>query len=408
MAELSPDEKSIIEDHSLSDSVHDLRGMLQEAENIYASRLISKDGSVDSLNKLYQNAISKLFSALLGEDAAFKLRSRITNQNVDSDLADLYKGLRRAPFSYEHYRPLTQLVVNKAADTDIWKAVFDLTAAVSSTPPASVPPSSDATPVRFTSSSQKGAEQTRRLVEGRIFEEIQGCTFRGVGGFIAKYFEGTAWDTRVAALCDRALNPPSDWAEFPNPPTQGKVLEWWFRLQAELLPEARSVYFSTKSKADLTGSEAKRQVDLLLKARAAGNPNEKHDWRDIHVVGELKESSDEIKTKGTLLQLARYVREVFIAQPTRRFVHAFAVCGTKMEAWVFDRSGPYSSGIFDIREDMKQFLHVILGYAMMSDGELGLDTFMASGQDGKQAITVDAAGTAKDTTMQLDRIPLSS
>ncbi|KAI1954740.1 hypothetical protein LOZ58_006909, partial [Ophidiomyces ophidiicola] len=76
MAELSPDEKSIIEDHSLSDSVHDLRGMLQEAENIYVSRLISYNGSVDSLNKLYQNAISKLLYALLGEDAAFNLRSR--------------------------------------------------------------------------------------------------------------------------------------------------------------------------------------------------------------------------------------------------------------------------------------------------------------------------------------------
>ncbi|KAI1954742.1 hypothetical protein LOZ58_006907, partial [Ophidiomyces ophidiicola] len=174
MAELSLDEKSIIDDHSLSDSVHDLRALLQEAENIYASRLISKDGSVDSLNKLYQNAISKLLYALQGEDAAFNLRSRSADHNVASDLADLFKRLQRAPFHYEHYRPLTQLVVNKATDTDIWTAVFNLTAVVSSsTPPATVPPSSDATPVRFTSSSQKGAEQTRRLVEGRIFEEIQ-------------------------------------------------------------------------------------------------------------------------------------------------------------------------------------------------------------------------------------------
>ncbi|KAI1969878.1 hypothetical protein LOZ53_006367 [Ophidiomyces ophidiicola] len=409
MTELSPDENSIIEHHSLNHLVHDLRGLLEEAENIYASRLISYDGSIDSLDTLYQNAISKLILALQGQDAAFNLRSRIADQKVDSDLAELYLGLRRAPFSYEHYQPLIQLVVNNAADTDIWKAVFDLIAATSSsTPPATVPPSSDATPVRFTSSSQKGAEQTRLLVEGRIFEEIQDCTFRGVGGFIAKYFEGTTWNTRVGALCERALNSSSDWAEFPNPPTQENVLEWWFRLQVEFLPEARSVYFSTRNKADLTGSEAERQVDLLLKARTAGNPNEKHDWRDIYVVGELKKSSDEIQTKGTLLQLARYVREVFIAQPTRRFVHAFAVCGAKMEAWVFDRSGPYSSGIFNIRENMKQFLHVILGYAMMSDEELGLETFMASGLDGKQAITVNATGTGKDTTIQLDRVPISS
>ncbi|KAI1906870.1 hypothetical protein LOZ65_006819 [Ophidiomyces ophidiicola] len=122
MVELSPDEKSIIEDHSLSDLVHDLCGLLQEAENIYASRLILNDGSVDSLDKLYQNAISKLLYALQGEDAAFNLRSRSADHNVASDLADLFKRLQRAPFYYEHYRPLTQLVVNKAADTDIWTA----------------------------------------------------------------------------------------------------------------------------------------------------------------------------------------------------------------------------------------------------------------------------------------------
>jgi hypothetical protein len=133
----------------------------------------------------------------------------------------------------------------------------------------------------------------------------------------------------------------------PIPPIQNDVLDWLFRFQDELLSDARGVYFTTTSKKDLIGSDAERQVDLLLKAKSEGGSQTKHDWKDIRVVGELKQSEQEIRTKSTLLQISRYVRDVFTAQPTRRFVHAFAVCRTKMEAWVFDRSGPYSSGVLD-------------------------------------------------------------
>ncbi|EFW18588.1 hypothetical protein D8B26_005348 [Coccidioides posadasii str. Silveira] len=353
MAELSPDEKSIIKDYPLAGSLDDLCGLLQEAEPMYESRQISSDATIDRLDRLYQNALSKLLHGLLGADAAFNLRSRIADQNVDSDLADLFKRIRRGHLRYDHCRPLVRLVIHKAPDVDIWKAVFDLIATV----PRQTPPAS----------SQKGPEQTRRLVEGRIFEEIHSCTFRGVEGFLTKYFERTDWSAQADAIWQRVLDPASDgnWAKFPNPPVRKDVLEWGFRLQDDLLSDARSVCFSTTSKADLVGSDAERQVDPLLRARVQGDSGEKHDWKDICVVGELKQSSDEIRTKDTLLQLALYVREVFIAQPTRLFVHAFAVCGTKFEAWVFDRSGPYSSGVLDIYEDVKQFFRVILGYAML-------------------------------------------
>ncbi|TPX23173.1 hypothetical protein DIZ76_012498 [Coccidioides immitis] len=76
-----------------------------------------------------------------------------------------------------------------------------------------------------------------------------------------------------------------------------------------------------------------------------------------------------------LLQLAHYVQEVFITQPACWFVHAFMVCGTNMEAWMFNHSGPYSSGVFDVYKNAACFFQMVLGYAMMSDEELGLDTF---------------------------------
>lgn len=101
----------------------------------------------------------------------------------------------------------------------------------------------------------------------------------------------------------------------------------------------------------------------------------KHDWKDVRVIGELKRSKWPFKK--ILLQLARYIRDVWTAQPTRRFIHGFFLHGTTMELWVFDRSGCYSSGEFDINKEPEQFIRAIAGYTMMSDEELVLDTLLS-------------------------------
>ncbi|KMP10223.1 hypothetical protein CIRG_09904 [Coccidioides immitis RMSCC 2394] len=56
-------------------------------------------------------------------------------------------------------------------------------------------------------------------------------------------------------------------------------------------------YFSTASKADLTGSKVERQVDLLLRARGASLSQTKHDWKNILVVGELKGTRSQQKLR---------------------------------------------------------------------------------------------------------------
>ncbi|OJD18750.1 hypothetical protein ACJ73_08693 [Blastomyces percursus] len=398
MAGLSQEDRNIINNHRLTNLVDRLQGALQDAEKIYESRPIYDES-------LYRNAISKLLYTLQGEDAAYNLPSRINDGDVASDLAQLFERLRKAKenFRYDDYRPLVNLVIQRPPtesendetwNFDVWKAVFTLIDTIPrSTPPASVPPSFDGTPVKSTSSSQKGSEQTRELVDPRIFEEIRSCTFRDVQGFFDKYFEKKDWSSKADAVCQRVLAPGSDgnWAQFPNPPTQSAVLAWWFRLQEDLLTESRGIYYTTASKADLTGSKAERQVDLLLRASGANSSQNKHDWRDI-------------LTKGILPQMSRYVREVFVAQATRRFVHAFAVCGTKMEAWVFDHSGPYSSGIIDVHADSRRFFQLLVGYTMMSDEELGLDTFVAKDEDGNKSITVKWPGNSEGKNVRLGEI----
>ncbi|EFW21145.1 conserved hypothetical protein [Coccidioides posadasii str. Silveira] len=271
MAELSPDEKSIIKDYLLAGSLDNVCGLLQEAEAIYETRQISSDNAIDSLDQLYQN---------------------------------LFKHLQRPRFNHDYhcYRPLVRLVIQKAADTDIWKAVYDLIATVfRETPLASVLPLFDATPVRFISVSQKGTEQMCQL------------------DFFTKYFEGKDWSVRADAICQCVLESGSnsEWARFSDPPVQNAVLDWWLWFQDNFLLNARGVYF------------------------LVGDLGEIHDWKNICVIGELKKSSDEIQTKSMLLQLACYVQEVFITKPAHQFMHVFVVCGTNMKVWMFDCSGPY-------------------------------------------------------------------
>ncbi|EDN11221.1 predicted protein [Histoplasma mississippiense (nom. inval.)] len=371
MAGLSQEDRIIIKNHPLTNLVDRLQDALQEAERIYESRLIFYNGAVDSLDQLFQNVISKLVYTLQGEGAAYSLPSRINDGNMASDLAQLFERLQKAKetFRYNDYQPLVHLIIQRPStesqnaepwNFDVWKAVFTLidTLPQRTTPPASVPPSFDSTPVKSTSSSQKGSEQTHPDSDG-------------------------------------------NWAQFPDPPSQDNVLAWWFRLQEDLLSESRSTYYTTASKADLTGSQAERQVDLLLRARGGSPLQNKHDWTDILVVGELKKPKEKIRTKATLLQISCSVREVFAAQPTRRFVHAFTICGTKMEAWVFDRAGPYSSVIIDVYADSRRFFQVLVGYTMMSDEELGLDTFIARDEGGNKSITVKGPGNSEEKVLQL-------
>lgn len=75
-----------------------------------------------------------------------------------------------------------------------------------------------------------------------------------------------------------------------------------------------------------------------------------------------------------------------------------------MELWVFDRSGPYSSGEFDIHEEPKIFIQSLAGYAHMSDKELGLDTFIQRRAE-RTSITPESDARGKKRKLQLDAEP---
>lgn len=84
------------------------------------------------------------------------------------------------------------------------------------------------TPIIHSSASQQGGEQTRKLVEQKVFEEIKNCTYRDVEGSFEKYFEGKDWTRRALDVykvmkdrhVDDVLTGP------PDPPLQAEVREW--------------------------------------------------------------------------------------------------------------------------------------------------------------------------------------
>ncbi|OBT59276.1 hypothetical protein VE04_00365 [Pseudogymnoascus sp. 24MN13] len=100
---------------------------------------------------------------------------------------------------------------------------------------------------------------------------------------------------------------------------------------------------------------------------------------EIHLSGHSYRKSSDLAPFTFMIDgrsVESYAREVFGSQPDRRFVPGFTICGSVMRLWVFDRSGPYSSEKFDIHKEPERFVWVITGYALMTDAELGLNTFI--------------------------------
>jgi Fungal protein kinase len=144
---------------------------------------------------------------------------------------------------------------------------------------------------------------------------------------------------------------------------ENAVWSWLSRIRDECLTHALGTYHTTSTPTDLTGAEARRQLDLFIRRRTVA-ADMIHDWRDVRVIGEHQVSNKEWRKK--FLQVGRYVSDVFSVQPTRRFIHAFTLLGSTTELWVFDRSGPHSSGPFDIHEELEKSIRALVGYALMA------------------------------------------
>jgi Fungal protein kinase len=135
------------------------------------------------------------------------------------------------------------------------------------------------------------------------------------------------------------------------------------------------------------GFTAKRKLDVGFADGSSDCEDGRYSWCQILVAGELKSSPKENTHTDTYLDLARAVKEIFIAQPTRRFIHGFTICGSLMRLCEFDRLGGIASTSFDIHDNGLQFVTAMLGYLWMNYEQLGFDPTFTK-EDGKEYVTI--------------------
>ncbi len=195
------------------------------------------------------------------------------------------------------------------------------------------------------------------------------------------------------------------WTKWPPSAKEELVLEWLQDLMKRFMvsvddrgshPTACRQAYQGPS-VYLDGSPIKRKMDVGITARHGQSKAEKEgvgeksdapisNWAEILVTGELKSNRTEDGQTPVWLDLATYAREVFRAQD-RRFVLGFTLCGSMMRLWQFDRSGSSGSSSFDINDDGFRFIHVMLGYFLMDDTQLGLDPTIQQ-SDGKRYMEI--------------------
>ena len=277
--------------------------------------------------------------------------------------------------------------------------MFNLIASTrDATPPTAVGSWVLDTPCRPSSSSQRGLEQKHSEIDRRIAEELRDCAYDDVEGFFDRYFEAKVWTDAAEDIYERSKewHKKDRWMEWPEPPTQDGVLDWLQTFQDEFLAGLDRTYF-TSNRLRLLGSERNRKLDHFLAPSDAVMTSGKHDWSHVLVVGELKSNPNDDGHLETLLQLAGYAREVFGAQPSRRFTHGYTLCGDNMRLYLFDRSGAYSSSNFNIHKHPDRFVRALAGYALMSDEELGLNTFIKRDKCGNHIISHGSKIYLEDT-----------
>ncbi|KAI9770216.1 MAG: hypothetical protein M1839_003244 [Geoglossum umbratile] len=333
-----------------------------------------------------KNLVLKLILALQDLPAAWVLPSKNATGVLLDDIVRLPPRVISGKFDVPQTVTLCERVVSNASSTDIWGAVYDLvTESKATTPPTVFNKATLDTPFKSTSGSQQGTEQTHGDIDDRILQEVDGCTYNNTGGFYEKYFEGKSWSSTAGQIAQAANSQIINgrWIDYPNPPSQSAFLDWFWRFQSTFLL-GRSMYY-TSYKKSLNGSDCDRQPDLFLAPSGTTKCNGRYNWLDVRVIGELKESISK-----------NYPKDVY--KSTYAPISTWLVIrGSMVELWVFDRSGPYSCGKFDLHEGPDRFIKVMAGYTMMSDEELGLNTY----------IMFKGRGETKEQRLYLEEEPIA-
>ncbi|KAJ4392640.1 hypothetical protein N0V85_006913 [Neurospora sp. IMI 360204] len=296
-------------------------------------------------DETYQTYIEDLLEALMFSPATFSIPFPDGNGYVVDSLIRILQDVRGGKIAnLDPFRPLVRHIVDNSDDNAIWAAVFSLADTLIPRTPATIPPTFKGTPV-----------ETR--------------------GFMDKFFNPESWRDEQKAMLEKIMTEHNgaEWTGFPATPDENQVWDWLRSLEERFLADAPYKLHTTASANRL--GERKGQMNIFIQTPITAATTT-FEYKHVLVVGEHKNSYDPSRFKWDFLQLTRHVRNVFTDQPTRRFVHAFSLCASNIELWIFDRAGAYSSGPFDIHDKPDMFARALVGYVTMDSDAMGLDTFI--------------------------------
>jgi len=316
---------------------------------------------------------------------------------------------------------LLHTVVAQEDDLKIWTKLYEVLERTRPLPQPITPPKSrpsftssfQQTPWSFNTGSFADTSEHRNQIDDALKEELLPSLRIDIPDFIHAVFglvpRLDELAEKVFDICKEGDAPlytiGSGWAKWPPSANEELVLEWlqgltnqfaaWTTECSERFAAGRQIYQGPSVYLD--GSAVKRKMDVGITARHGQSKGDEDgveeksntpisNWAEILVTGELKSNPVQDGQTPAWLDLATYAREVFRTQD-RRFVLGFTLCGSMMRLWQFDRSGSSGSSSFNINEDGFKFIHVMLGYCLMNDTQLGLDPTIQQA-DGKRYMEI--------------------
>lgn len=237
---------------------------------------------------------------------------------------------------------------------------------------------------------------------GEVCENIDGFISGPLDGFFPKYFGDAAVDDvfqkTVKEVCEHhPLQGATGSAE--------EFCHWISALAVENCAGARGSWRTSCCSDQKHGTDFSANVTLAFTHGGADSyPHE----AVIQVIGEFC-PGEAIPYKDGLLNLCANASSIFVAQPTRLFLHGFYLRGNWAELFVFDRCGLYSCDVFNIQEDSQRFITVVLKYSSMTDAELGLsDIIKHDGMGPYIALKENACITLTGPMLRLEDRPLAT
>jgi hypothetical protein len=346
------------------------------------------------------NLIRKLFVILVSLPAASLLQSRQSTEPIVDSLALCISQVSSGQLNVNATALLLERVTQQAPDHDIWCAVYNLfspsTPVDTSAPPFQphVPRSIVLdTPLTFRAGLVHNMDDGREYMDTLIKNEMEDHIYLDVPGFFPAFFDsvdglqGLVDDAFARCQQINCYMNTNRWSEFPQSCEENQIAMWFQDevgriVESALHVDADNVHAQalTSRCVVFTGSTALRKLDVgfaALNKAGGGVPN--YDWEDILVPGKLKENDSDDTTPSTWYDLGRHVREVYYSQDTRRFCHGFTLCGEVMRVWRHDRGAICTAPPFNVSEDGRRFVTMVLGYYLMRDDELGFDPSIVRG-----------------------------